>query len=97
MANYHGGRDLYNLIKIFSSEMMNNDKSDDQYIIDNSVKKALARNLNGLEINGESTLKKYIKDINFDDLKTMDLVKDNIKSRDIRFLLLASEKSMLIY
>ena len=97
IANYHGGRDLYNLIKIFSSEMMNNDKSDDQYIIDNSVKKVLARNLSGLEINGESTLKKYIKDINFDDLKIMDLVKDNIKSRDTRYLLLASEKSMFSF
>ena len=68
--------------------------SDDPNIKDNSVKKALARNLSGLEINGEISLKKYIKDINFDDLKTMDLVKDNIKSRDTRFLLLASEKSM---
>ena len=94
IANYHGGRDLYNLIKIFSSEMLNNNMSDDPNIKDNSVKKALARNLSGLEINGESSLKKYIKDKNFDDLKTMDLVKDNIKSRDTRFLLLASEKSM---
>lgn len=94
IANYHGGRDLYNLIKIFSSEMLNNNKSDDPNIKENSVKKALARNLSGLEINGESSLKKYIKDIDFDDLKTMDLVKDNIKSRDTRFLLLASEKSM---
>jgi len=58
------------------------------------VKNALSRNLSGLEINGESSLREYIKYINFDDLKTMDLVKDNIKSRDIRFLLLASEKSM---
>ena len=61
------------------------------------MKNALSRNLSGLEINGESSLREYIKYINFDDLKTMDLVKDNIKSRDIRFLLLASEKSMLIY
>ena len=61
IANYHGGRDLYNLIKIFSSEMLNNNKPDDPNIIDNSVKKALARNLSGLEINGESSLKKYIK------------------------------------
>ena len=29
IANYHGGRDLYNLIKIFSSEMLNNNMSDD--------------------------------------------------------------------
>jgi len=75
--------------------MLKNNMPDDPNIIDKSVKKALARNLNGLEINGEISLKKFIKDINFDDLKTMDLVKDNIKSfKDTRFLLLISEKSM---
>jgi len=58
--------------------------------------KSLARNLNGLEIEGKSILKTYIKDndINFDNLRTMDLVIENIKSKDTRFLLLASEKSM---
>ena len=61
---------------------------------DDAMKNALARNLSGLEINGESSLKKYVKDYNFDDVKTMDLVKSNIASKDTRFLLLASEKSM---
>lgn len=57
--------------------------------------KSLARNLNGLEIEGKSSLKTYIKDndINFDNLRTMDLVIENIKSKETRFLLLASEKS----
>ena len=58
--------------------------------------KSLARNLNGLEIEGKSSLKTYIKDndINFYNLRTMDLVIENIKPKDTRFLLLASEKSM---
>ena len=58
--------------------------------------KSLARNLNGLEIEGKSSLKTYIKDndINFYNLRTMDLVIENIKSKDTRFLLLAFEKSM---
>ena len=95
ISNYHGGRDLYNIIKIFSSEMLKNNMTDDPNIIEMGVKKALARNLSGLEIKGESSLKKYIKDINFEDLRTMDLIKDNIIStKDTRFLLLASEKSM---
>jgi len=33
MANYHGGRDLYNLIKIFSSEMLNNNMPNDYNIV----------------------------------------------------------------
>jgi len=95
ILNYHGGRDLYNIIKTFSSEMIKNKMPDDTSIIDKNFKIALARNLSGLEIDGEISLNKFIKDINFDDLKTMDLVKDNIKSnKDTRFLLLATEKSM---
>ena len=95
ILNYHGGRDLYNIIKTFSSEMIKNKMTDDTSIIDKNFKIALARNLSGLEIDGEISLNKFIKDINFDDLKTMDLVKDNIKSnKDTRFLLLATEKSM---
>ena len=100
IINYHGGRDLYNLIKIFSSEMIKNKKTDDTKIIEMAVKKTLARNFSGLEINGESTLKKYISEIsklNFDELKTIDLIKENIRSKDTRFLLLASEKSMFSF
>ncbi len=93
-ANYHGGRDLYHLVKIFSSEIIKNNKTDDTTVIDMAIKKSFARNLNGLEINGESTLKKYIKDINCDNIGKMDLIIDNIKSKDSRFLLLISEKSM---
>ena len=94
ILNFHGGRDLYNLIKNFSSEMLKNNMSDDTNIIEMAVKRSLSRNLSGLEIKGESSLKTYIKDINFDELKIMDLIKDNIKSKDTRFLLLATEKSM---
>ena len=69
---------------------------DDEEIKNLALTKSLARNLNGLEIEGKSSLKTYIKDndINFDNLRTMDLVIENIKSKDTRFLLLASEKSM---
>ena len=69
---------------------------DDEEIKILALTKSLARNLNGLEIEGKSSLKTYIKDndINFDNLRTMDLVIENIKSKDTRFLLLASEKSM---
>ena len=88
IINYHGGRDLYNIIKIYSSNLLQNINSEV------AMKNALARNLSGLEINGESSLKKYVKEYNFDDVKTMDLVKSNIASKDTRFLLLASEKSM---
>jgi hypothetical protein len=35
--------------------------------------------------------------MNFDDIKTMDLVKNNILSKDSRFLLLISEKSILLF
>ena len=96
ILNYHGGRDLYNIIKIFSSEMLEKNMPDDEKIKNLALTKSLARNLNGLEIEGKSSLKTYIKDndINFDNLRTMDLVIENIKSKDTRFLLLASEKSM---
>ena len=94
IVNYHGGRDLYNLIKIFSSDIINSNKPDDSNKIDEIANKAIARNLSGLEINGESSLKKYIEGIKIDEKKIMDLVKDNIASKDTRFLLLASEKSM---
>jgi len=69
---------------------------DDEEIKNLALTKSLSRNLNGLEIEGKSSLKTYIKDndINFDNLRTMDLVIENIKSKDTRFLLLASEKSM---
>lgn len=51
------------------------------------------RNFGGLEIDGESSIKKFIKsDINLD--KTMDLIKYNILSKDSRFLLIISERSM---
>ena len=94
IMNFHGNRDLYYIIKIFSSIMLKYNKPDDPNIIDKAFKKSLARNLNGLEINGESRLKQNIKDINFDDLSIMDLIKDNFISKDNRFLLLISEKSM---
>ena len=49
--------------------------------------------MEGLEIDGESSIKKFIKsDINLD--KTMDLIKYNILSKDSRFLLIISERSM---
>ena len=94
IVNYHGGRDLYNLIKIFSSDIINSNYPDDSNKIDEIANKAIARNLSGLEINGESSLKKYMEGIKIDEKKIMDLVKDNIASKDTRFLLLASEKSM---
>ena len=97
ITNFHGGRDLYNLVKVFSSDMMKYNLPSDPKIIDKAVKNSLARNLSGLEINGKSSLKKYITNINFDDLKTMDLIKENILSEDTRFLLLAAEKSMFSF
>ena len=45
IINYHGGRDLYNIIKIYSSNLLQKINSDD------AMKNALARNLSGLEIN----------------------------------------------
>ena len=92
--NFHDGRDLYNIVKIFSSEMIKYNMPDDPNIIDKALTKSLAKNLGGLEKNGESTLKKYINNINFEELRTMDLVKENIISKDSRFLLLISERSM---
>ena len=98
--NFHGGRDLYHLVKNFSSEMIKYKKTFDPDVVDLSVKKSLLRNLSGLEINGDNTLKKYFenvendKKLNFDDIKTIDLIKENILSKDSRFLLLSSEKSM---
>ena len=92
--NFHGGRDLYHLVKVFSSEMMKNNMSEDPNIIKMAIKKSFSRNLSGLEINGKSILDEYIKDIKFDDIRTMDLIKDNIQSKESRFLLLISESSM---
>ena len=97
--NYHGGRDLYNLVKIFSSKMLNYHKKPNQNVINEAVLNSLARNLSGLEIDGKSSLSRYIKDekIKFDNLNTMELIKDNILSKDSRFLLLSSEKSMFSF
>ena len=105
IENYHGGRDLYHIVKIFSSEIKNKKTTPDIVI-----KKCLLRNLSGLEIEGKNSLKyvlkkyqekndnQYIQEFNkiyFDDIRTIDLVKDNIMSKDNnRFLLLISEKSM---
>ena len=94
IKNFHDVRDLYNIVKIFSSEMIKYNMPDYPNIIDKAITKSLARNLGGLEKNGESTLKKYINNINFNELRTMDLVKENIISKDSRFLLLISERSM---
>ena len=96
-SNFDGERNFYNLIKIFSNEMIKYNMTDDPYIIDMGVQKALARNLYNLEINRESILKEYVKDINIDNLRTMDLIKDNILSKDSRFLLLVSEKAMFSF
>ena len=92
IINFHDGRDFYNIIKTFSGEMLKNNMPEDPNIIDKAFNKSLAKNLNGLEINGKSSLKLYIKDIDFDDLNTVDLIKDNINNKDDRFLLLISEK-----
>ena len=94
IINFHDGRDFYNIIKTFSGEMLKNNMPEDPNIIDKAFNKSLAKNLNGLEINGKSSLKLYIKDIDFDDLNTVDLIKDNINNKDDRFLLLISEKNM---
>ena len=106
--NYHGGRDFYHLIKNFSSEMIKNGKPKDNDSIIRAMKYSLARNLNGLEIDGDNQLKKFLKElknddkidqqdykeINLDDINEIDLIIDNITSKDCRFLLLISEKSM---
>ena len=70
--------------------MMKYNMSDDYNLIDSIIKKCLFRNLNGLEINGENTLKKHIKDINFYEFNLIDLIKDNIISNESRHLLLIS-------
>ncbi len=54
--NFHDGWDFYNLVKIFSSEMIKNNMPDDPNIIDKALTKSLARNLGGLEKNGEIIL-----------------------------------------
>ena len=95
--NFHGSRDIYNIIKTFSNEMIKNNKSDDNSIIEHAFKKSLARNLNGLEINGEISLKKYMTKVNFDNINIIECIKENITSKDNRFLLLISEKSMFDY
>ena len=119
VENYHGGRDFYHLIKIFSSKMIKNNMSSSP---NRALKISLLRNLSGLELQGEKeenvekgekgksaekekkpirSLKyvldieykdepenEYLKEfnaINFDDVRTMDLVKDNILSKDSRF------------
>ena len=50
--------------------MLEKNKPNDKEIINLAMTKSLARNLNGLEIEGKSCLKTYIKDndINFDNL-----------------------------
>ena len=94
ISNYHGLRDLYNLVKIFTNDLNEKiEKKEEitQKYIDRITEKAVMRN--GLEIDGESSIKKFIKsDINLD--KTMDLIKYNILSKDSRFLLIISERSM---
>jgi hypothetical protein len=47
IENYHGQRDLYHLVKIFSSEMLKNNTSTDP---NKALKKSLLWNLSGLEI-----------------------------------------------
>ena len=95
--NFHGNRDFYNIIKTFSTEMINNNKTDDKDKIEKAFKKSLERNLNGLEINGENSLAKYNSIINLDNINIFDCIKDNIASNDNRFILLISEKSMFNY
>ena len=56
------------------------------------------RNFGGLEIDGESSIKKFLKnDIYLDNIKTMDLIKDNILSKESRFLLIISEDLCSIF
>ena len=64
--------------------------SDDYNLIGSLIKKCLFRNLNGLEINGENTLKKRVRDISFYEFNLIDLIKDNIISNESRHLLLIS-------
>ena len=98
ISNYHGLRDLYNLVKIFANDLNEKiEKKEEitQKYIDRITEKAVMRNFEGLEIDGESSIKKFIKsDINLDNIKTMDLIKYNILSKDSRFLLIISERSM---
>ena len=92
--NYHGGRDFYHIIKNFSSEMIKNNYPIDDISKKKAINYSLARNLNGLEINGENQLIKLIENLNNDDkvkeykgeikldeVNEIDLIIDNITSK----------------
>ena len=107
IENYHGGRDLYHLVKKFSSEMVKKEMPPDP---NRALQISILRNLSGLEIENQSSLKyvldkeyeknpseehlKIFKNMKNDSISTMELITDNIISKDTRFLLLVSEKSM---
>ena len=98
---FYGMRDFIHSIKIISSEIMENNMTENREIIDKGIIKSLYRNLNGLNLldeQKENILNKYIQELNkeikFDDIKTLKLIKDNIISRNSRFLLLITETSM---
>ena len=87
----NSARDLYNLVKIFYHEIIKFNNPDDPNIINSIMEKALIRNLSEIDINGDNDL----KELNFENIKIFDLIKENILAENnCRFLLLVSEKAL---
>jgi nucleoside-triphosphatase THEP1 len=93
--DFHGTRDFYSLIKQVTKEfnIHYNDYNEKKFSI---VKDALCRNFGGLGSSIESILKIFSRSLNlipseFSDIKSktlMELVKENLRDQDSRFLLL---------
>ena len=101
-ANFHGLRDYYSFVKCFASiisQIFISDKSEDD--LKNMIRKSFARNFGGI-LRGPRTIghlfikKSFLKDSANKDLEDceiplMDLIKDNLKDRESRHLLLISK------
>ena len=108
---YHGSRDFYHLIKIAMRQLLSKTLSEQDNQIDEHVKESIGinsieRNFSGLEFDDNNSSLKIIKTLfkekypNCDtegNYNVIEKIRENIKDKDSRFLLLISKSSVSNY
>ena len=108
---YHGSRDFYHLVKIVMRQLMTKIITEQNSEIDNHIKESLGinsieRNFAGLEFDNNNSSLKIIKTIfkekyptcdTESNYKVIDKIRENIKDKESRYLLLISKSSVSNY
>ena len=91
-VDFHGLRDFYDLIKFIARKLQMIEKATDEKIIEIGLN-SIERNFNGLKKMKEIFAEFYPKNVQIEENKVVESIKNNINDKDSRYLLLINESS----